>query len=410
MIKRLYLILFLLLISNSNFLFAKEIKPGITITKENYKEYLSELNDLIPKPFLDFYIIPALDKGLLKMPIVEPKKYMPYFGYEEWAKKNKGVCKLGPKGELLNWKAGAPFPDPKSGLELAWDLNMTQWMEQGSYNPMRWYLFENLFKKERVMDTKVETRAYKGRTYLPQVPEITPNPENIWWKTLTSFTYPFDAKGFSIVRIRYMDPKNPDKEDDSWAYLPTLRRIRRFSGADNQDPLLGSDLTLDDYSVMAQRLDTRIMDFKLEEKVCLVPERFDYQKLKNDDIDRENGVCIPPGWAKKVCYVLEIKIKDPTYMYSKRIIYTIKDALLLHGNSPYLIRLDQRGRPWRIQMNIWHNIKGNEKGNYDEWIMSPAIDCQTKHQTLLEFVDQKSPDTSIKADDFELRRLIKGSR
>jgi len=160
---------------------------------------------------------------------------------------------------------------------------------------------------------------------------------------------------------------------------------------------------------MAQRIDDRIMEFKiLGEKEVLVPARFD-RKVENI-VDRGTGIVNLPGWEKKLCYVLEIKIKDPSYMYSKRLFYVSKDELINLCSTPYMIRYDQRGKVWRIQIPVFFNQRGNEKGNYENWVAGVTIDCQTKHATVFEMINSANPDTSIKAQDFELRSLIRRAR
>ena len=44
--------------------------------------------------------------------------------------------------------------------------------------------------------------------------------------------------------LRYDDPR---KADDSWAYIPSLRRVRRISVEVKSDSLLGTDHTLEDF-------------------------------------------------------------------------------------------------------------------------------------------------------------------
>ncbi len=41
-----------------------------------------------------------------------------------------------------------------------------------------------------------------------------------------------------MTSYRYLDP---DKQDDSWLYLPSLRRVRRLSAAQRSDALFGQD-------------------------------------------------------------------------------------------------------------------------------------------------------------------------
>ena len=60
----------------------------------------------------------------------------------------------------------------------------------------------------------------------------------------TAFVSPFDIAGTSFLILRYADAR---KADDSWAYIPSLRRVRRISVEVKYDSLLGTDHTLEDF-------------------------------------------------------------------------------------------------------------------------------------------------------------------
>ena len=82
-----------------------------------------------------------------------------------------------------------------------------------------------------------------GRTDLPPMPEWLPNPKGIRYFNNLTMDYPYDLKGTMRFLIRYEDPK---KDDDIWMYIPTMRRVRRMSGAQRQDSFGGTDSSYDD--------------------------------------------------------------------------------------------------------------------------------------------------------------------
>ena len=60
---------------------------------------------------------------------------------------------------------------------------------------------------------------------------------------------PFDARGILVMTYRYKDADNATaktKNDDTWVYVPTLRRVRRISSAQRTDAVSGTDFTFDD--------------------------------------------------------------------------------------------------------------------------------------------------------------------
>jgi len=108
------------LISSS--LLANTIKPGVTITKENFSQYENELKNLTdPSTFL--LIKEALESGLVTLPIIETKKYPECKLYYKYTKEYKGTCSIDSKGRLVGYKAGMPFPDPKNAAEVAYNLD-----------------------------------------------------------------------------------------------------------------------------------------------------------------------------------------------------------------------------------------------------------------------------------------------
>ncbi len=66
------------------------------------------------------------------------------------------------------------------------------------------------------------------------------------YKDLTVITDPQNIKGLAILAWTY---KVPQKDQDTWLWLPTLRKIRRVSQSEADDAALGSDWTTEEMSV-----------------------------------------------------------------------------------------------------------------------------------------------------------------
>ena len=96
------------------------IKPGVVITKANWDTYLPELQKLLPPSKILWYGM-GVKKGLVTMPIVEPRYFPLSRGVLEATKKYEGQCKIGPGNTLIGWIAGVPFPNPTNTMELVWD-------------------------------------------------------------------------------------------------------------------------------------------------------------------------------------------------------------------------------------------------------------------------------------------------
>ncbi len=379
---------------------AKDISPGLVITKDNYNNYINELKNLMPESLFKV-TLKQIKNGWITIPIVSFVKPIPKSGIIKWSKKNKGSCKLGPGGELLNWVTGPPFPNPKSGIELAWDFQLIQYYEQAHFD-MDFDLYNKNDSLERTIGNQIWVMLFSGRMALPPIPQIYPDlpPERqIWVKLLTRITYPFDAKDFIIVRTRYL---NVNKDDDAWAYIPTIRRIRRFTGADLQDPIMGTDHPMDDLDGWSQKLNPKIMNFKLlGKKIFLLPAYSDREPITKDEYIRgEKGGAFQTNWVKRKCWVLQVNINDPSYMYSRRVLYF--DAETGDFRINYEDMYDQRKRLWRTYLITWHR---SFIGRYQA-----IIDHQTGHYTITPMTNQKRDDPNMNPDDFVLRNLIRRMR
>lgn len=62
-------------------------------------------------------------------------------------------------------------------------------------------------------------------------------------RTLSSFASPADIAGTAYLNHDWADP---DRDDDSWLYLPAMQRVRRIASSDTSDSFLGSDFTYAD--------------------------------------------------------------------------------------------------------------------------------------------------------------------
>lgn len=62
-------------------------------------------------------------------------------------------------------------------------------------------------------------------------------------RLLSQFDAPADIRGTGYLSYDWDDP---DTEDDSWLYLPSLQRVKRIASSDTSDSFLGSDFTYAD--------------------------------------------------------------------------------------------------------------------------------------------------------------------
>ena len=118
-------------------------------------------------------------------------------------------------------------------------------------------------------------------------------------KTVYFFEYPEDIKDTSYLNF---DWQKEDLDDDSWLYLPALKKVKRLAASDKSDAFLGSDFTY--------------TDIKTDKR-----QYWDYTFLKESDVVDGHDCWLLEGLPKKGN---EEKVRKETG-YSKVHLWVRKD-------------------------------------------------------------------------------------
>ncbi len=185
-------------------------------------------------------------------------------------------------------------------------------------------------------------------------------------KVLMFFEYPGDVKGTGLLTWNY---DQVGKDDDKWLYLPAMKKTRRISGSSaKKDYFMGTDFTYDDMG-----------DRNIDE---------DTHKLLGEET--VNG---------HKCWKVESTSKDKRDLFSKKVIWLRQDILIPEKVDYY----DKMGKLHR-QMVI---EKVEKIGKYWVIIKMTMTNVQTKHKTVIEFLDQKL-DIPLEESKFTVETLEKG--
>ncbi|HUI26538.1 MAG TPA: DUF1329 domain-containing protein [Candidatus Kryptonia bacterium] len=369
---------------------AADVKPGDVISASN----VDQAKDLI-SPGLEWVI-----RHGMKMRIVEPRKVDWPRAYKEATEKYSGQVRLSADGlKLENYVGGLPFPsidlnDPKAALKIMWNYDykflVTDDVDLREFDadtgPVGSGGQGMAVERHFILD-HFRRLFYNGRLYVDPKPE-RPNPEGIRYReSLHPILEPFDLKGVGATSIRYVEPT---KQDDSWLYLPSLRRVRRLSTAQRSDALFGQDTDVDSYYGYSGHI--AWMDWKLlGEKSLLSCMHAEHYPVKWGDGAAD--FVIDDVWEKRQVYVIEGVSKLPQYAYSKRVIFIDKEAWVV----PYSDIYDRPGQLWKIWINQFSFRKspfaGAKLSNYeDEMGFLPSIvmvDVQLQHATRAALPSQK---------------------
>ena len=317
--------------------------PGTTIDKNNYKKYAH----LFPEEWA-----PAFENGFgiispIKMNVVASKKVTAPKVYSDYSMKNKGKFGIDAQGNITGGWAydGLPFPDLKEGdKDFAAKL---MWNYQGKY---MWDDQEDSskggsFEKRKGEDMRWNTAVsfwpfFKNRMACANKPNMD-NPAGLYKALVFHFVLPDSIKNTITLGYRYADLKKPD---DTYLYLPSMRRVLRAEAGQRSTPMLGSTQALDDFNGGFDG-NTNQFTYTLvkEQKVLgvmqtkLTPQQA--RAWKKNDLPFEYD-----GYEVRDVYVIDIKPRDPKYPQSKKRIYLDKDTLQIF----YAVVWDRGGKVWKI--------------------------------------------------------------
>ena len=237
-----------------------DVEPGDTITAANWEK----VKGLVPDEVIPFAVEGFED---LEMHIVPTGDYKPPQKYIEATVRYACQAQVDERGILRNYTAGQPFPysdwateatnhscdlkedDPQFALKLAWNVNY-RWQGGSGLNLPHWGFSWMRNRGKEVW--RIGQGEYR-RTYFNHRADLLPDTSqlsegsNVEWAEFFDVKTPFDLRGTMFLLYRYID----EKEDDTWAYIPALRRVRRVAATQKSDSLLGTDFSLEDFYMFA---------------------------------------------------------------------------------------------------------------------------------------------------------------
>ena len=348
---------------------APSFKDGDVITYDT----LEALRPFLPDEFWDnrdffFYEGMQLEIGPMH------RDYTPAPEYQAVTEKYRGQARLGPDGSLENYTAGLPFPmdeidctgDPNAGSKIMWDFDY-RWEGDGSRTK---YFYSYWDRGEQL------PLYYEGTA---KVVKLSHRIEDQYAKTDGDIfrgekrkeafgievNAPFDARGIMLMSYRYKSsdrPRDSAKNDDTWVYVPTLRRVRRISTAQRTDAVAGTDFTMDDLRSFAGIVPQYNWTC-LGEMEMIGPSNSKVKAYPYND-DHNFG---PYGLSYaddrwEVRSVLKIRMvpKNADHPYHHKDIYVDKQVF----EALYSFAYDQKEELWKI---IWHNKRWSEDDLTENW-------------------------------------------
>ena len=240
-------------------------------------------------------------------------------------KKYAPTVKVKEDGDILNYAeiAGVPFPNPKNGLEVAWNYDFNTHGDSNHYARKGPVVAPGNAIERRTHQDQWEL-YWIHRTDVEPIPAYEKNEKGIHRGLFLHLYDPPESQNSRFFNLRYID-KN--KEDDGYMWYAPFRRIRRINVGQRTDTIDGTDMIYDDeygWDGHIQRNTYQLMG----KKELLCSRHTDSKKLQ-----RIPGQAVPSNLNREriTTYVLEVKSKDPNYIYSKRILYIDPETYLSCG-------------------------------------------------------------------------------
>jgi len=314
-----------------------DLKPGDTVGPHNWQTVQGMVGENLLSRIKQGYTIKIKPAKHYRL----PKEYV------DATEKFSGQVKLARNGELLDYVAGLPFPnfspsDPQAGLKLAWNFYW-RWLgddvREGGGTKTGKIIRDAIEKNgsERRADVIHHFIKTRGRVTIEPKPML-PGYEHIDWMQIRADEYPRDTSGTTTLEIRYTDP---NREDDLYVYVPSIRRVRRSPPIQRCATLAPSEFNFDDIKSFNAKISHFQYKFLGERKALTSFSQ------ENRPFHRKPGDYLPldEAWEVQEVYLLEVTPKDANYCYPKKVLFIDKN----YFETVWTMIWDAKGNYWKEQ-------------------------------------------------------------
>jgi hypothetical protein len=353
------------------------------------------------------------------------RDYSPNEAFLAATARHRNQPRIGPDNSLENYVSGRPFPqetidckgDPQAGVKIMWDF------VKGVAGDGEAHFFYSYWDRGEQLPLYYEGTGQSMRLSQRYEPKYEENGGDVFRgeKRLNAFgahvDRPFDARGIELLSYRYKTsdmPRSQARNDDTWVYVPTLRRVRRISTAQRTDAVAGTDFTFDDlrsfngivpqytWNCLAERrmiapMNTSVKAYPYDEEHNFGPYGLSFAS------DR---------WELRDAWLVRMTPKNDDHPYDHKDIWIDKQSL-----APlYSFAYDRKKELWKI---IWHMKRWSEDEDLTgEWfpgwdevpepralvvISDIIVNVQTGTGNRIEFWDAHGTPPSSKG---KIRRFI----
>lgn len=358
---------------------------------------------------IDPEIFQHIKNGWMELTVGETTSFDLHPNYVKATHNNLGKVSLGDKvGQINGFIAGRPFPhepdmnDPRAGEKLAWNYKYGyNWGDNAAIYPFYWkYRNMESGNVERTIKFNFHFLNFKHRVNQSPLPDIQPNPSELFRAIYVQVLKPFDVKNTQLLIQRAEDDM---KRDNAWLYLGFQRRVRRLATGQVTDSFLGSDIMIEDFEGYNSRVSDMKWSFKGTRDV-LMPfyNHNDLQLDTETHVDDPDGYqvvafggkggCYPDiTWQLRKVYEVEAEPVDKNHPISKRVFFMDAQTFTIPRTNIY----DRAGKLWKVwmigQAHPDHHLEKNKGTGVAIDDSFAMIDVQANHCTTGQFKGQVDP-------------------
>ncbi len=343
---------------------APSFSEGDVITMDN----LDSLKPFLPAEFWanrDFFFYEGMQLEIGPF----YRDYSPPKEYQAATERFAGQAKLGPGNSLENHTAGAPFAgeidckgDPSAGAKYAWNFDF-QWEGDGANSRYYYSYWDRGEELPLYYEGTAKTIAMSRRIeseYLDKSDGDLFRGEKRKSAFGIEVDAPFDARGILVMTYRYKEsekPENVAKNDDTWVYVPTLRRVRRISSAQRTDAVSGTDFTFDDlrsFSGIVPQYEWECIEDDIDMIAPVNSKVGAYPYTRDHNFGPYGLSYADDRWEMRKAVRIRFIPFNSDHPYHHKDIYFDKESM----TPLYSFAYDRKEELWKI---IWHNHRWSDE-------------------------------------------------
>ncbi len=399
-----------------------DVAPGDVIDSSNWQK----AEGLLPAPVLDWVKRGEFILDIGELDVEDPSKNRSDYIIEAF-ETNRGKYKLDENlgiveketGKSADFIVGFPFTvlDPEDPLVV--EKMMYNKLYGQHVNGFFKFRFQLIWVNSTGFEREVDC-AWQGAsmTGFPAAKKLN-NPAGVEKYSIMVVRRPYDLAGTAIMTHRFLDPT---KSDNTFGYIPAIRRVRRMSAANRSDAFIGSDECVDDvngYDGKVSAFDWKLVRVQ-EALMAFLPGVYPFVQnrygewVTTKDVKRvkygyetegwQGAPWAPTNleWVKRPVYVVEMNPKDKYYNYGTHYIWISPETYA----CPFKVVNDRAGQYWKslYMVNTFVRSAGGEMA-----VVAVAgqnvIDERYKHATITQILNAENPWTMharLNLDDFSM--------